>query len=393
MPLYDVIIIGAGPYGLSAAAHLGALPGIQFRIFGEPMGFWEKNMPAGMLLRSSWEASQISSPRNKLTMEAYIAARQNPVPDPIPISRFVDYGKWFQQQVAPQVDRRKICNVERHGTRFHLTTDDGEVFESRAVVVATGIAAFAKRPDEFSALPLSLASHSSQHTDFTRFKGKRVMVVGGGQSALESGALLQEEGAEVEVVVRQPRIHWLRWRGRITRAGLIGRLIYSARDVGPPGISQLVARPDYLKFLPRKWQNWIGKRSIRPAGAGWLMKRAKDLPIKTGLHITNASRLNGHLRVALNDGTEKEVDHILFATGYRIDVTKHRFLSAEILDSLDVLNGFPRLRKGLESSVKGLYFLGAPAAWSFGPVARFVSGAFYCVPTMVQHVASAREKN
>jgi hypothetical protein len=390
MPLYDVIIIGAGPYGLSAAAHFGAVRGVHYRVFGEPMGFWERNMPAGMFLRSSWEASQIADPGNRLTLEAYMAMKGNHVPNPIPLGSFVDYGHWFQQQVAPQVDRRKISNVETAGDAFRVTVEDGEVFQCRAVVVAAGIAAFARRPEEFSTLPASLASHSSQHTGFSQFSGKRVLVVGGGQSALESGALLGEAGAEVEILVREPRVHWLRWRARITRRGILGRLIYSARDVGPPGISQLVARPDYFKLLPRNWQNWIGKRSVRPAGASWLVERLKTTPIRTTSHIVAAAQVNGNLRVSLNDGTEKRVDHILFATGYRINVTKYKFLSSEIVNSLHVINGYPRLGRGLESSVRGLYFLGAPAAWSFGPVARFVSGAHYCVPAMVEKVAGSQ---
>jgi FAD-dependent urate hydroxylase len=391
MPAYDVIIIGAGPYGLSAAAHFNAIPGLRFRIFGEPMGFWKKNMPAGMFLRSSWEASQIADPGNRLTLEAYIKERGNSIPNPIPLRSFVDYGQWFQQSVAPSLDTRKIKNVETSSDEFLVTSEDGEVFQTKTVVVAAGIGPFARRPAEFSTLPTSLASHSSQHTGFNQFNGKRVLVVGGGQSALESGALLDEAGAEVEILVRQPSVHWLRWRGRITRAGILGRLIYSARDVGPPGISQLVARPDYLKLLPRNCQDWIGKRSVRPAGAGWLMGRLKAIPIRTGAQIIAVTQVNGNLRVSLRDGKEKAVDHILLATGYKIDVAKYSFLSPELRSSLLVINGYPRLRKGLESSVRGLFFLGAPASWTFGPVARFVSGAFYCVPAMVRSVVGRQQ--
>ena len=391
MPVDDLIIIGAGPYGLSAAAHLNTIGGLQYRVFGEPMGFWQRSMPAGMFLRSSWEASHIANPGNKLNLEAYVAARGNHVGTPIPIDRFVDYGRWFQQQVAPKVDRRKIKNVESMTNGFRVTVEDGDVFETGAVVVAAGIGSFARLPEEFAHLPRSLASHSSQHIGFGQFKGKRVLVVGGGQSALESAALIHEAGAEVEVLVRQSQVHWLRWRSRITRAGLVGRLIYSPRDVGPPGISQLVARPDYLRLLPRIWQNWIGKRSIRPAGAGWLMKRLKDVPIRTNLKVISAKAINGRLLVGVSDGTDREVDHLIYATGYQIDVSKYAFLSSEILNRLDVVNGYPRLRSGLESSVRGLYFLGAPAAWTFGPVARFVSGAHYCVPALAKSVANRRQ--
>jgi cation diffusion facilitator CzcD-associated flavoprotein CzcO len=353
------------------------------------MEFWERNMPAGMFLRSSWEASQFADPARKLTLEAFMASRATRVPDPIPVEKFVEYGRWFQQQTVSQLDRRKIKRVDLATNGFVVEAEDGEQFQCRSVVVAAGIAAFVRRPKEFSAIPASLVSHSSQHTGFHQFHGKRVLVVGGGQSALESGALLNEAGAEVKIVLRQPRVRWLRWRARITRSGLFGRLIYSPRDVGPPGLSQLVARPHYLSILPRSCRDWIDKRSVRPAGAAWLMKRLQDVSIRTQTRIATAAPNNGGLRVNFADGTEEKVDHLLLATGYRIDVAKYAFLSPEILSRLEVFNGYPRLRAGLESSIPGLYFLGSPAAWSFGPVARFVSGAHYCVPELVRRVAAS----
>jgi cation diffusion facilitator CzcD-associated flavoprotein CzcO len=384
----DLIIVGAGPYGLAAAAHLSAVRGFQYKIFGGAMEFWAQNMPAGMFLRSSWEASQIADPGRKLTLEAFMAAKATQVSDPIPLASFVEYGRWFQQQAASKLDQRKIKCVGLVSDGFAVQTEDGEQFQCRSVVVAAGIAPFANRPEEFSAVPPSLASHSSQHTGFQQFKGKRVLVLGGGQSALESGALLREAGADVAIIIRQPGVHWLRWRARITRTGLFGRLIYSPRDVGPPGLSQLVARPDYLKLLPRSGRDWIDRRSIRPAGAAWLMNRINHASIRTRSRISSAAPNNGRLRVSFDDGKEETVDHLLMATGYKINVAKYAFLSPEILSRLDMFNGYPRLRAGLESSIPGLYFLGSPAAWSFGPVARFVSGAHYCVPAMVRHVTA-----
>lgn len=387
----DLIILGAGPYGLAAAAHLRGIGGLNYKIFGEPMEFWQRNMPEGMFLRSSWEASQIADPERKLTLESFMADNATQVPDPIPLEKFVAYGRWFQQKTAAQLDRRKIKRVTVANDGFAVEAEDGENFHCRSVVVAAGIAPFAWRPEGLSQIPSSLASHSSQHTGFQQFKGKRVLVLGGGQSALESGALLREAGADVDIIVRQPRVHWLRWRAKITRTGLFGRLIYSPRDVGPPGLSQLVARPDYLKLLPRSCRDWIDRRSIRPAGAAWLMKRVNHDSIRTQSRIASAAPSNGQLRVRFANGMEEKVDHLLLATGYRINVAKYGFLSAEILSKLEVFNGYPRLRPGLESSIPGLHFLGSPAAWSFGPVARFVSGAHYCVPAMARKVAAGQQ--
>jgi FAD-dependent urate hydroxylase len=389
MQKLDVTIIGAGPYGLSTAAHLRKIKGLNTRVFGEPMAFWERHMPAGMLLRSPWEATHIADPDEALSLDAYTAARGNHLPRPVPLNRFIDYGRWFQSQAAPDLDTRKIQRVESASGSFRLTTEDGEVVNSRQVVVAAGIAPFAWRPPELDGLPESLVSHSCDHSDLRGFAGKHVFVLGGGQSALETGALLHEAGACVEIIVRNPAVRWLRWRGRLLRWGPLGRLFYSPRDVGPAGISQLVARPDCLRLLPRKLQDKIGRRSIRPAGAVWLQDRLKDVTIRTGSAVRAAVPVDGQIRLTLNNGAELTGDHLLCATGYRIDITKYSFLDRELVRVIDRVKGYPKLRPGLESSIPGLFFLGAPAAWSFGPVLRFVSGTYYGVRALARKLAAA----
>ena len=81
----DVAIIGAGPYGLAAAAHLAQIKGLTVSIFGEPMGFWRTAMPAGMLLRSAWSASHIADPNGALTLDAYKLGSGNHLASPIPL--------------------------------------------------------------------------------------------------------------------------------------------------------------------------------------------------------------------------------------------------------------------------------------------------------------------
>jgi thioredoxin reductase len=383
----DVIIIGAGPYGLSAAAHLRAIPGLQTRVFGQPMSFWEQNMPAGMLLRSPWSATHIADPKNALTLDAYVAANGNHLPQPIPLDRFIHYGRWFQEQVAPNLDRRKVRRVQSAEGGFQVTAEDGETFRAKRIVVATGIEPFANWPTEFAGLPRNLVSHAVAHGNLAPFKGKRVMVVGGGQSALESTALLNETGADVTLVMRRSELRWLKWRAALLKIKFVGRVLYSPRDVGPAGISQLVARPDLLRLFPRGMQDKMGKRSIKPAGAVWLQPRLKDVRMRTASFVQSAQPAAGGLRVKLNDGTEHDCDHLLLATGYRIDISKYEFLDRELVNKIERFEGYPQLRTGLESSVPGLFFLGAPAAWSFGPVARFVSGTYYCVGAMARRIA------
>jgi FAD-dependent urate hydroxylase len=166
----NVTVIGAGPYGLSAAAFLRAA-GIETRVFGDPMAFWKNQMPAGMFLRSKWKASHIADPEKEITLDAYCTATNNRVPAPIPLDRFVQYGLWYQSQVVPDVERRVVTGVDTANRGFKVTLADGEVYTSRRIVLATGSANFASRPEEFDGIPTELASHCSDHSDFRRFKG------------------------------------------------------------------------------------------------------------------------------------------------------------------------------------------------------------------------------
>jgi cation diffusion facilitator CzcD-associated flavoprotein CzcO len=388
----DVTIVGAGPYGISAAAHLRTIEGLDVREFGEPMSFWDQNMPAGMLLRSNWTATQIADPGKSLTIEAYMGESGDHMAQPVPLEGFVRYGQWYQKKAIPDLDPRKIIRVEMDPKGFRVTLADGETLISKRVVVAAGIGPFARRPREFDGLPPSLASHTSQHRNLREFAGKKILVIGGGQSALESAALLHEGNAEAEVVSRSTHINWLSGWASTTLHKRLGRftrqLLYAPTDVGPAGISQLVARPALLRMLPRSLQDKLRKRAVRPAGARWLVDRLRNVPISLGRSVISVAATGDQVNIRLDDGTNRTVDHVLLGTGYQVDVTKYDFLAPELAQSVRTFNGFPFLKEGLETSVPGLHILGAPAAWSFGPLMQFVSGTTYASRSLTRHIAT-----
>lgn len=388
----DVVVIGAGPYGLAATTHLRTIPGLDVQVFGQPMSFWERNMPVGMFLRSNWTATRIADPNDSLTLEAFQAGTGSSFSTPVPLKEFVEYGRWYQRQAVPDVDERMIAQVDSVSNGFMVTTDDDEAISARRVVVAAGISSFAWRPPQFQALPPSLASHTSEHRDLATFVGKEVLVVGSGQSALESAALLHESGAQVEILARAKRINWLQGFASLTlhhRMGTFTRnLLYAPTDVGPAVISQLVARPDALRHLPRGLQDRLRKRAVRPAGSRWLVKRLEHVPIRLGCSVLSSSPTGCQVRVKLDDGTERTVDHILLGTGYRVDVSKYPFLAPRLIQAIDRHSGYPILKPGLETSVPGLHILGAPGVWSFGPLTQFVSGTHYSARSVVRAVAA-----
>jgi len=373
----DVAIVGAGPYGLATAAYLRSGDGLETRVFGEPMSFWKGHMPKGMLLRSPWVATHIADPEAALTLDDYESANGSRLSRPLPLENFVSYGKWFQGAVAPDVDRRSVARIDALGSGFRLVLDDGQEVDAARVVVAAGISPFAWRPPQFQALTPDLVSHSAETTDLARFAGQRVAVVGAGQSALESAALLHEGGAEVEVLVRADVIHWLGRSAWLHSLGPISRLLYAPTDVGPAGVSRVVAAPGCVRPLPRRLQDWLGTRSIRPAGAAWLVSRLQTVPLTIDRSVVSATPVADGVALELDDGSKRRVDHVVLGTGYRVDIARYPFLGRELLDSVQQTAGFPRLGRGLESSVPGLHFVGAPAAWSFGPLMRFVAGTEY----------------
>jgi cation diffusion facilitator CzcD-associated flavoprotein CzcO len=380
----DVVVVGAGPYGLSIAAHLRAA-GVDARVFGEPMSFWERQMPAGMCLRSPWAASNLFDPRRAWTLDRFRHEQAEPFGSPVPLDRFTAYGRWFQQALVPDIDRRAVRRISSARAGFSVEIAGGERATARRVVVAAGIGRFAWRPPQFGGLPPELATHTADHASLARFAGRRVVVVGGGQSALESAALLREASAGVEVLVRRSAVHWL-LRGRRHTMPVVSRLLYAWPDVGPAGVSHLVARPRLYRRIPRETQDRLATRSIRPAGAAWLIPRLAGVPIRTGVEARVAARQNGSVRLELSDGTTSTADHVLLATGYRVDVARYEFLDGDLLGALDRVEGMPRLTGGLESSVPGLHFAGAPAAYSHGPLMRFVAGAGYAARAVTRAV-------
>jgi cation diffusion facilitator CzcD-associated flavoprotein CzcO len=390
----DVAVLGAGPYGLSAAAHLRRLKGLDVRIFGEPMSFWEQNMPPGMLLRSNWTATQIAGPDDSVTLEAFQRATGKLFSMPVPLNCFVQYGRWYQEQVVPDVDKRQVARVDPDTGGFRLGLSDGDTLQSRRVIIAAGIGPFAWKPPEFKVLPSALVSHTSEHCDLNKFAGKTVLIIGGGQSALESAALIHESKGAVEVFARTRVIHWLQgFASRTLHHGLgplVRRALYAPTDVGPAGLSQLLARPDLLKRMPRFLQDRLRKRAVRPAGARWLIDRLKLVPLHLGRSIVSVQVAGDKVKVRFDDGAVRLVNHVLLGTGYKIDISKYDFLSPTLIDSIRRANGYPELGTGLETSVKGLHIVGAPAARSFGPVMQFVSGTHYASRALLRSIGSNR---
>lgn len=385
-PMYDAVVIGAGPYGLGISAELRRA-GADVHAFGDAMSFWMRQMPKGMCLRSSWSASHIGDPNSPLNLNVFEQERTGGIARPIPLADFIAYGHWFQAQALPDLDPRSVTRVEAMNDGFRLTLDDGDATVVRRVIVAAGIAPFAARPAMFDGLSPDHASHSVEHADLARFAGRRVVVIGGGQSATESAVLLQENGAEVEMLMRARKFRWV---GRAPREGLFGPILFDRTDVGPAFVSHLVAHPMVVRALPRATQRDAARRALAPGASLWLRPRMRGLVVSMGRHVVDVAQREGRVHLRLDDGSSREVDHVLMATGYRVDIRRYPFLAPELVASVRCVEGHPVLDKGFETSVPGLHFVGAPAMYSFGPLLRFVSGTEFAARRVTRRVTSGR---
>jgi hypothetical protein len=356
------------------------------------MDFWATGMPPGMLLRSPREASTISDPKANLTLEDYEAASQTAPVKRVAGDTFVNYGRWFKGQLGVAADSRRVIEVNRHGNGFRLTLPNGEYCDSRRVIIAAGIGPFRKSPKQFEDLPASRVSHCYEGRRFGDL-GKRVVVIGAGQSALECAVLLGEAGVQVEVIARIPALRWIGMHKRLHELGPISKVLYSKHDIGPIGISRLVAYPNLLYCLPMSTRDKIRKRAVRSAGAPWLIPRLDGVKISTGRSIQSAKEAGGEVQLILDDGSERRVDHILLGTGYDVDISRYDFLGQELLKEIRRLEGYPDLGDGFTSSVPGLHFVGASAAKRFGPLMYFVTGTEWSSKQLTSWIRKHHRKN
>jgi thioredoxin reductase len=389
----DVAIIGAGPYGLSVAAHLEAL-GVDYRIFGKPMALWRDHMPPGMRLKSDGASSDLADPADELTLKKFCAREglaHHDTQTPVPLDTFTAYGMAFQKRFVPRVEERTVTELERAANGFALRLDDQDVVLARRVVVAIGVAAFSYLPEFLAGIDPEFVAHSSRYGSFDRLRGKEVLVMGSGASALDIAGLVRDQDIAVSVMTRRPTIEFHSPPGH---RSLRNRLRAPNSGIGAGWQVRLFAdEPRLFHVLPeavrlRKAANILGP------SAGWFMKDSivGRVPIHTGMVPTAATVRNGRLQVTARtaDGGTRDfvTDHLIAGTGYRIDLTRLGFLPEKLRHEIRSVRETPVLSRQYETSVDGLYFIGPATLNSFGPVARFVFGARYSARRLAPHLAA-----
>ncbi|MFH8390825.1 FAD-dependent oxidoreductase [Streptomyces sp. NPDC018036] len=391
--MYDLLVVGAGPYGLSIASHAAAA-GLDLRVLGRPMASWRDHMPRGMFLKSEPWASSLSDPEGRRRLETYCAGRGVPARhgEPVPVEVFASYGLWFARHCVPGVDERMVVRLRARPGGFETLTGDGEVLRARTVALAVGVMPFVEVPSALSGLGPELVSHSSHHGDLSRFRGRDVTVIGGGQAALETAALLAEQGTRTRVLARAPELAWNdvppAWERPWWRSA---RAPHSGLGCGWRNWFY-AERPGLFRRLPEPTRVRITADALGPAGAWWVRDRVEGpVELMLGHEVTSAraSAAGVRLDTVGRDGTTArlETGHVIAATGFRARRERLGLLDDELRAGLAALpDGSPAVGRDFESSVPGLFMAGLVTASVFGPAMRFVQGAGFTAETLVRGV-------
>lgn len=396
----DVAIIGAGPYGLSIAAHLRAR-NVDFRIFGSPMLTWRAHMPKGMRLKSEGFASSLYDPDGVLTLETYCQEKGHPYADttwPIPLETFTAYGLEFQRRFVPNLEDKRVVSLRRTAEGIRIALEDGEIVAARRVIMAVGLSYYDYIPPMLSALPETHVSHSSKYGSVEHFKGREVAVLGAGSSALDLAALLHQAGARVQVVTRRPAIRFFD-PPQPHPSSFIGHLRNPASGLGRGWKLYLCANaPLVFRRMPEQFRLDKVRRVLGPAPCWFITQEVVGkVPLRLGLSMTDARVQNGGVRLQLANAAGAtqtlEVEHVIAATGYRVDLRRLNFMDSETRAQIRSVEHTPMLSSNFESSVPGLYFVGASAANTFGPLLRFALGARFTARRLSGHLAKTAARN
>ena len=358
----ELLVIGAGPYAYSAAAHARAR-GIGTRIVGRPMAFWRDQMPADMYLRSGrdWtlDADRVHS------FEAFFEDRgyARDEHDPIPISVFLDYTDWFRAHKGLEVEEVVVESLTASGGGFVAQLAGGGAVSAEKVLAAPGVAHFAQLPGWYAEVPPDRRTHTSERVRFDDLSGARVAIIGGRQSAYEWAALLCDHGVgRVDVVHRHdtPAFEKVSWA------------------FVDAYVDQTEAERGWWRRLPAARQQEIALQFWRVGRLTlehWLVPRlAPDVvSSRPGTEVVEVSTVGDGLRLTLSDGDVLVVDHVVAASGYRADLAAVPYL-AGVLGEVGVTEGFPELSPGFETSLPGLFVTGFSATRDFGPFYGFTKG-------------------
>jgi len=306
------------------------------------------------------------------------------------MASFADYGIWMQKKFVPEVEPMTVVRVARDEGSFAVSVENGMTVKARHVVIATGLSYLASTPRHLQHLGPNVLKHTSVLSDFSEFKGRRVAIIGGGASAIESGALVHEAGGKPEIFVRESDV--IIYERTPRQRSLRDRILQPTSAIGNGAVPFAMATFPLLTYmLPDARRLRLLNGFVPPSAPWWIRDRVLNIvPMLTQHLIVAAKELDGGVRLTIRtaDGSERDqdFDNLILGTGYEKDVARLAFLDAGIRNDISLIEKAPALSMNFESSVKGLYFVGPMSELSFGPISRFVAGAGFAARSLSRHL-------
>ena len=353
-------------------------------------------MPQGMCLKSEPYGSSFASPKPESDIAAFSAAKGLDYVarvGPLTLERFLQYGDWFAEKFVPDVRDETVTEIAAADGGFRVTFAAAAPMLARQVIVATGPLPYAHIPEHLAALPRDLVSHTADHHLLDKFSGRRVAVIGAGQSALEAAALLHEQGADVRLLVRGKTVRWL--DANPEHLGPIQRIRRPVNYLCEGWHCVRWNSPAWYRLRPVQDRLQIAKAALGPAGAWWLRDRVDGVvETLTSTTIREASAEGSGIQLTL-DGpgeTRMEVDHVMCGTGFHVDIARLPFLPEDLRARITTVEGYPTVSRAGESSVPGLYFAGVHALAGLGASMRFVAGTHNIARVLARSVRSSQAR-
>jgi len=348
-----------------------------------------------MLLKSDGFASNIFDPGGEFTLKQYCLERRVQYADlgaPVRLETFAAYGLAFRDRHVPHLENQLVVSVDLSQDGFLVRLETGEIVTTKRVILAVGITHFSYIPENLRHIPPEFVSHSFQHSNLESYRGRSVAVIGGGASSIDIAGLLFELGADVQLITRaKGLVFHEKMSMEIPRS--LWQMVRSPLSCLGPGLkSRLFAdAPGFFHHLPEHLRLRTVHTFLGPAG-GWFAKEkiVGKVPVLHEFTPEHAQIMDNRVCLHLRSdaGTERTIrpEHIIAATGYRVDLKRLKLLNPILRDRIRTVEGSPILSSAFESSVAGLYFVGLAAANSFGPVMRFSCGAGYTARRLSREV-------
>lgn len=356
----DVLIIGAGPYGVSLAYDLYRRK-VPFQVVGKAFSLWFDHLVPGIQLRSDWRASQLYSRDGHLDIDRYLRMHYSPKKaysvkqGRVPSALFQDYLRWVLTELPFKVVDERILELHQDGSDFVAQTSSGGELRARRVVCATGIESHRNLPRELASLPAVV--HGWNTSEYCSMKNHRLLVVGGGQSAAEAIACLGDSN-QITWVHRSP-------------------LVFFSEPINlPKPLFDLALRLSAIFYrLPRGARSLLGRRflesTITPDLESTVMRKSIS---RLQMDVADLGLMVGGPERVYSQQLNEAFDKVIACTGYRYALSTIRFLSRDLLRRIASLHQVPVLNRHYETSLKNLYMVGGIAEPTHGPAQRFMFG-------------------